>query len=140
MEKVVGSLFYPSRAFLGARSASLERVLVPNMPQRAMKQLPYTRKRSSRPVKQPQKRPIVERRAIPEIFVQVRDNHYNHRSSMAKAHIRVRRGCYRFLVWRDGDKVKEFYLGRLRQAAPTEASSSSDVHQVPAPATVELQP
>lgn len=31
----------------------------------------------------------------------------------AKAHIR-KRGSYQYLSWRDGDTVKEFYLGRVR--------------------------
>jgi len=86
--------------------------------------LPYKRKRSSRPAKRPRKRPIEPRR-VPEIYVQVERPFGNMLAGgFAKAHIRVRRGCYRFLVWRDGGKVCEFYLGRLRNPSPTDPSGA----------------
>lgn len=100
-----------------------------------MKALPYKRKRSSAPAKRPRNRPIGQRRAIPEIFVRVDCRSLYPREQYAKAHIRVRRGCYRFLVWRDGNKVREFYLGRLRQASPTEGPSSSSPAPRPAEAS-----
>ncbi len=33
------------------------------------------------------------------------------------AKIRVRRGCYRYLVWRDGLFKREFYLGKVKNLA-----------------------
>jgi len=96
--------------------------------------LPYKRKRSSRRAKRPRKPSIVKRRATPpDIYV-----HFGHDSvwgsGVAKAHIRVRRGCYRFLVWREGNKVREFYLGRLRNPSPTPGPSSSRSTRSPAEA------
>jgi hypothetical protein len=35
----------------------------------------------------------------------------------AEAKIRVRRGCYRYLVWRDGLFKREFYLGKVKNLA-----------------------
>jgi hypothetical protein len=35
----------------------------------------------------------------------------------AEAKIRVRRGCYRYLVWRDGLFKREFYLGKVKLRA-----------------------
>jgi hypothetical protein len=84
--------------------------------------LPYTRKRSLSPAKRPRKRPIVARRVPPDIYVRVHDESSWKSGNYAKAHIRIRRGCYRFLVWRDGGKIREFYLGRVRQASPTPAA------------------
>ena len=90
--------------------------------------LPYTRKRSSRAAKRPRKRPLEPRR-VPDIFVRVEKPFGNMElGGFAKAHIRIRRGCYRFLVWRDGGKIREFYLGRLRQRAPTSGTELG--HQV----------
>jgi hypothetical protein len=81
--------------------------------------LPYTRKRSSPSTKRPKKRPPEPRRVIPEIYVRTRGERDSIYTVYAKAHIRIRRGCYRFLVWREGDKIREFYLGRLGKSAPT---------------------
>lgn len=84
-----------------------------------MKALPYKRTRSTLPAKRPRKPPIGERRVLPEIYVRVQGKTLYPRELYAKAHIRVRRGCYRFLVWRDGNKIREFYLGRLAKVSPT---------------------
>jgi type IV secretory pathway VirB9-like protein len=57
-----------------------------------------------------------ERRAkptIPDLYVRVRDNW---RANYAKASIRVKAGQYNYLVWRDGDQVRNFYLGKKRKA------------------------
>jgi hypothetical protein len=36
----------------------------------------------------------------------------------AKARIRIRKGCYCYLVWRDGDATREFYLGKKEISTP----------------------
>jgi hypothetical protein len=106
-----------------------------------MKALPYTRKRSSSPAKRPKKRPAAARRVQPDIYVRVPGTGLYSalripeaiEKMYAKAHIRVRRGCYRFLVWREGNKIREFYLGRLRQAAPTPGPRAPEASSSPAP-------
>jgi hypothetical protein len=50
---------------------------------------------------------------IPDLYVRVRDNW---RANYAKASIRVKAGQYNYLVWRDGDQVRNFYLGKKRKA------------------------
>ena len=52
----------------------------------------------------------------PEIFVRVPDGHWATHKYMA-AKIRVRRGCYRYLVWREGMFKREFYLGKVKNLA-----------------------
>ena len=58
---------------------------------------------------------IVKRRRvkadIPEIFVRVREGW---RSSYARASIRIKAGRYLYLVWRDGGRIRNFYLGKKR--------------------------
>jgi hypothetical protein len=81
--------------------------------------LPYKRKRSLSPAKRSKKRPPEPRR-VPEIYVKTGgDGGIYNPAVYAKAHIRIRRGCYRFLVWRDGGKIRELYLGRLGKSSPT---------------------
>ena len=60
---------------------------------------------------------------VPDIYVAT-PGHLGWNKDYAKAHIRVRRGCYRFLAWREGEKVREFYLGKVREFSPTPGSSS----------------
>lgn len=65
------------------------------------------------------KRPIAARRVKPAIFVQMQGVRAWHRKRYVQAHIRVRRGCYRYLVWREAGAVREFYLGKVRESCPT---------------------
>ena len=51
---------------------------------------------------------------IPEIFVKTTDAM---RSEYARAHIRVKGGKYLYLAWKDGDRVRNFYLGQKRNSA-----------------------
>ena len=53
----------------------------------------------------------------PEIFVKRPGEHYGYRR-YSPAKIRVRKGCYRYLVWRDGERKREFYLGKIRECTP----------------------
>lgn len=48
---------------------------------------------------------------IPEIYVKTSESE---RSGYALAHIRVKSGLYNYLVWRDGDRVLNFYLGKKK--------------------------
>jgi hypothetical protein len=52
----------------------------------------------------------------PEIAVKVLGKGWNG-FHWAKAKIRVRSGCYRYLVWRDGLFKREFYLGKVKNLA-----------------------
>lgn len=36
----------------------------------------------------------------------------------APAKIRLRKGVYRYLIWRDGERKREFYLGKVRDCTP----------------------
>lgn len=49
----------------------------------------------------------------PKIFVEVSSNMWGG-VRKAEAKIRVRRGCYRYLCWRDGLFKREFYLGKVK--------------------------
>lgn len=49
----------------------------------------------------------------PRIFVEVASTGWNS-TRHTPAKIRVRRGCYRYLVWRDGLLKCEFYLGKIK--------------------------
>lgn len=47
----------------------------------------------------------------PEIFVRTRDERW---PRFAHASIRIKTGGYLYLVWRDGGRIRNFYLGRKR--------------------------
>jgi len=47
----------------------------------------------------------------PEIFVRTKEEWP---SRYAHASIRVKTGGYLYLVWRDGGRIRNFYLGRKR--------------------------
>jgi hypothetical protein len=49
---------------------------------------------------------------MPDIFVRISQRDGLYRTSYAKASIRVKSGQYLYLVWRDRDQVKNFYLGK----------------------------
>jgi hypothetical protein len=62
--------------------------------------------------------------APPEIFVESRADELTPR--YARAHLRNRRG-YVYLSWREGDRVRSFYLGKAPRKSPTRSGD-----QVPA--------
>ena len=65
-------------------------------------------------MRKPQKPAIVDSRPraeIPEIFVKTTNAM---RAEYARAHIRVKGGKYLYLAWKDGDRVRNFYLGQKR--------------------------
>lgn len=65
------------------------------------------------------KRPSLARRAIreiPEIFVYVSEEAFGHRYK--RAHLRNKRG-YVYLCWREGVRVRNFYLGKAPRKSPT---------------------
>src|SRR5260370_17459001 len=53
----------------------------------------------------------------PEIFVRSEESRWSTHKYIA-AQIRLRRGCYRYLCWRDGLLKREFYLGKIKILAP----------------------
>ena|SRR5437870_2119055 len=79
------------------------------------------------------KRPRGERRAMPTIFVALPEKAQLGLGTEARAHIRTRRGGYRYLVWREGGQVRELYLGKVRNSCPTPASRSGTSSPAPAP-------
>lgn len=67
-------------------------------------------KRSTgRSARYPKKRGV----KVPKLFVEVPSNSWGG-TRHAEAKIRVRNGCYRYLVWRDGLEKREFYLGKVK--------------------------
>lgn len=64
----------------------------------------------------------------PDLFVRTQSNYT---ANYAQARIRVRKGCYQYLVWRDGEKTREFYLGKKELRTPRTAP------RPPAPAELE---
>ena len=86
-----------------------------------MKHLPHKRRRSRKPSTRSKRRSArdLKKCAVepPEIGVKVQDRSWNgHRYAPAK--IRIRNGCYRYLVWRDGLVKREFYLGKIKILTP----------------------
>jgi hypothetical protein len=61
----------------------------------------------------------------PKIFVEVHKNTEWGGTRHAPAKIRIRRGCYRYLVWRDGLFKCEFYLGKIKKITPQNSRGSS---------------
>jgi hypothetical protein len=54
----------------------------------------------------------------PDIFIKTgKDGYFG--NVYAKAHIRVRGGRYRYLVWRERGQIREFYLGKALTPCPT---------------------
>jgi hypothetical protein len=63
-------------------------------------------------------RPTKSREVIPpDIYVDLHRSSYDG-PRYAKARIRFRRGCYAYLVWRDGETTLEYYLGKHKARAP----------------------
>lgn len=65
-----------------------------------------------------------------------RGDYYGRRYAPAK--IRVRKGIYRYLVWRDGEQKREFYLGKVRESTPENARARADLVQARAGAGVDV--
>jgi hypothetical protein len=64
----------------------------------------------------------------PELFVRIPGAGY-YGAKYAQARIRIRKGCYQYLVWRDGEKTRELYLGKrdnrtLRPRSPAPARAA----------------
>jgi len=57
----------------------------------------------------------------PEIWISIPSTaFYGH--TRARARIQVRKGRYQYLTWRDGDKKREFYLGKKENRTPQRSS------------------
>lgn len=64
-------------------------------------------------------RPKPQSRATPpNIYVEVPGGSYQFGRGMAHAHLRNKRG-YVYLCWREGDRVRNFYLGKAPRKSPT---------------------
>ena|SRR5579859_893258 len=75
------------------------------------------------------KRPLAiakRSRAIPpEIFVRVPQASDWHPYAYARAHLRNRKG-YVYLTWREGQRIRTFYLGKAPRKSPTVDRAGSD--------------
>lgn len=74
--------------------------------------LPRNARRSTEGRRAKISRPEEVREAkLPALFVKLSNGtHYG--AKYAKARVRIRKGCYWYLVWRDGEATREFYLGK----------------------------
>jgi len=56
----------------------------------------------------------------PAIYVRVseKDDGYYSRAMYARAHLRNKRG-YVYLCWREGERVRNYYLGKAPRKSPT---------------------
>ena len=77
--------------------------------------IPHKPRRSTRPRKNDRGNCVA---SIPEVKVVVGKNAYG-REVLADAHFLLRRRCYQYLRWRDGVKLKEFYLGESEKSYHT---------------------
>jgi len=87
--------------------------------------MPYKLKRSTK-IRKNRKLAIAKASRVspPQIYVQVRVGDFGG-TRMFQAHIRLRRDSYRYLVWREEDRVREFYLGKVSKACPTSRAEIS---------------
>lgn len=76
--------------------------------------------------KRSRKRPIVGAGAIPAIFVKVRSNQGYLGYEYKHASIQVRRAKYRYLVWYEGRRKHEFYLGAVKAVPLTRRSAAPE--------------
>lgn len=101
-----------------------------------MTPLPHKGPRSQKPVKRPRRGSAVPDRKsgayhpdrnleLPQIAVSVPSNAWGGKR-WAAAKIVLKRRCYRYLVWRDGKRKREFYLGKIKILAPHVFSRTSD--------------
>lgn len=83
-------------------------------PTRRRRPMPPAKRKSTR-----KKSAIVESRVKPppEIYVRV-EGRESWRLCYARAHLRNRKG-YVYLSWRDGERVRELYLGKAPRKSPT---------------------
>lgn len=81
--------------------------------------LPYTPRGSSKRPGARKKRAIAESRVNhpPQIYVLL-EGRASWKASYARAHLRNRKG-YVYLSWRDGERVRELYLGKAPRKYPT---------------------
>lgn len=64
-------------------------------------------------------RPKPRRRVEPpRIYVEVTNNGGYGMNAHARAHLRNKRG-YVYLCWREGDRVRNYYLGKAPRKSPT---------------------
>lgn len=83
---------------------------------------PTRRRRSGKPAKRrgARKKSAIEESRVnppPEIYVRLVERE-SWRHSYARAHLRNRKG-YVYLSWRDGERVRELYLGKAPRKYPT---------------------
>lgn len=65
----------------------------------------------------------------PELYVAVNGSSY-YGQKYAKARIRIRKGCYCYLVWRDGEATREFYLGKRERRTPQDPAGAGELERL----------
>ncbi len=76
--------------------------------------LPLSRRDRLRSGKQVHRRDLKTPGVSPEIYVRIKDRPLYLGGEYAKARIRTRSGGYRFLIWWQDGRQKEFYLGKVK--------------------------
>jgi hypothetical protein len=94
--------------------------------------VPLNLRRSPKRPTSRSKRPRDRSGVIPEIFVRGIERGAYGELSHIHARIQLRRAKYRYLVWWEGGRKREFYLGQVKNRAPERGSElgAGDVHQV----------
>lgn len=64
--------------------------------------------------------------SLPPLFVKLAERGY-YGAKYAQARIRVRKGCYQYLVWRDGSATREFYLGKRENSTPQKSAGAGEL-------------
>jgi len=95
--------------------------------------MPLKARRSPKSDLKPAKRPEASAGVIPEIFVKVKDWEEHNWKRYVAARIQVRRRKYRYLVWYENGRKREFYLGAIKAIPLFEGSTSPASTWAPVP-------
>ena len=82
------------------------------------KACPTKRRPFARPEQGPPDAIVKSRSKPPEIYVRYEDERRPWRDKYKRAHLRNKAG-YVYLCWREGSKVRTFYLGKAPRKSPT---------------------
>src|SRR5713226_302836 len=106
------------------RDASMTRIL-PHKGPRSRGEGKRSTGRSAADPKKWRGRPWLTKASPPEMFVKL-DNPKGWGTRLVHAKIRLRKRCYRYLVWRDGLFKRELYLGKIKFLAPRSPRARGD--------------
>lgn len=100
--------------------------------------LAYKSRSPRLPVSRRRKRSSAGSRPMPAFLVQLKPCDCTCPGKYARVHIREKTGGYRYAVWRDGERVRSAYLGRLRESCPTSELRSGSGRRRPGPRGPQL--